>query len=147
MNISFPLCAKRCSLAFLNIPLSVGARFFMESKSDSGAVLLCDEINSVHVKGSLTSVLKWGKDNAKHIWRHDSLSITDGFIIVTGLHYTSRCSIHCWADAERARDGTVNANVFQVAGGHVVLQSKEANINIAGQRHGSLQVNSLGVVS
>src|ERR1700731_94058 len=87
---------------FTGFPASIGPALEYSSHSGDGALLLCDPITKEWIEQGVTKLKDWGYSQAREILRTEKQTRKYGYFVVTGVHRTSRCLIHCWADHHKS---------------------------------------------
>lgn len=87
-----------------------------------GAALLnCDSVIRKTVVGSVESLKKWGKANAKTLFEKEPDTREHGFVVVTSTFRTKKCALKCWpkvdnSDTSIIKGGSTSVNSERVPG-------------------------------
>jgi hypothetical protein len=63
---------------------------------------LCDPITKEWIEQGVTKLKEWGYAQAKVILSTEKETRKYGYFVVTGVHRTSRCLLHCWTDYHKS---------------------------------------------
>ena len=92
---------------FVGFPTSVGGDIGYDSEENSGAILLCDPITKEWAEQGKSRLKIWGSSIAEKIFNEEPETRDRGFLVVTGIHRSRRCLIHCWEEQNQSRSGSL----------------------------------------
>lgn len=73
-----------------------------DRSANEGAILLCDPITKEWVEQGSSRIKNWGYSIAEQIFQNEKQTKDRGYFVVTGIHRTRRCLIHCWENRENS---------------------------------------------
>ena len=115
---------KLLSGTLLGAPASTGFEIQVSSNSNGTALLDCGAITRKAIRGSVTALKEWGKQNAKYIFDHATDTKDFGFVLVTATFRTKKCSLKCWSQSEQLFSTGVGAgnSVVPLASGRLSVR-------------------------